>query len=87
MELGKLYEFGGEFIVDVNYRFIDHSESNWWGELFSVDQKQIKDGEGYEIELSDGRRGRCSLRRRINRAVSGVLTVYYYYFRGHGALK
>ena len=88
MDVGKLYKFNDEFIANVNYQFIDKSEASWWGELVpEAYSKLLSDSEGYIIELEDGRRGRCSLKRRVNRAVRGVPPIYYYYFRGGGPLK
>ena len=87
MATGKLYRLdNNEVIVEVEYQFHDDSPSNWWGELVPKEYRRFTDGEGYFIELEDGRRGRCSLRKRVNRAVSGTPPLYYYYFRGMGGL-
>jgi hypothetical protein len=86
MALGKLYE-SDKFIGDVNYRFHDDSEASWWGELILTEYKRVSDGDGYVIELQDGRKGPCFLKKRVNRAVSGPPPLYYYYFRGCGLLK
>ena len=87
MGAGKLYKFNDEFISNVNYQFHDKSEAGWWGELLPADYGRLTDGAGYIIELEDGRRGPCSLQRRVNRAVRGVPPRYYYYFRGVEPLK
>lgn len=87
MDVGKLYTFDDEFIVDVDYKLFDSSETGWWGELVPMEYCRIGDGDGYVLELGDGRRGQCSLKRRINRAVSGVPPLYHYNFRGHGPLE
>ena len=87
MDLGKLYTFDGEFIAEVNYKFHDQSEMSWWGELRLTEYKRVSDGDGYVIELSDGRRGSCSLKKRVNRATTGVPPLYYYQFRGHGRFQ
>ncbi len=89
MAAGKLYKSGGgeEFIANVNYRFHDESATSWWGELVLTEYKRVGDGAGYVIELEDGRRGSCSLRKRVNRAVSGVPPLYRYHFRGRGRLE
>jgi hypothetical protein len=89
MAAGKLYKSGsgGEFIANVNYRFHDESETRWWGELMLTEYKRVGDGAGYVIELEDGRRGNCSLRKRVNRAVSGVPPLYRYHFKGRGRLE
>jgi len=78
---GKLYSSrDNKFIVDVNYKLYDESESSWRGELVPMEYKPISDGEGYVIEFQNGTRGRCSLKKKVNRAVSGVPPLYYYYF-------
>ncbi len=87
MDVGKLYTFDDEFIVDVNYKFLDSSETGWWGEFVPMEYCRIGDGDGYVLKLNDGRRGQCSLKRRINRAVSGVPPLYHYNFRGRGPLE
>jgi len=85
---GKLYKSrGGEFIANVDYQFHDDSKTNWWGELVLTEYRAISDGNNYAIELQDGRRGRCSLRKRVNRAVTGLPPRYHFHFRGHGLLK
>jgi len=85
--IGKLYKSNSEFIVDVNYHFYDESQAGWWGELVPTEYKRLGEGEGYVLEFEDGRKGRCSLKKRINRAVNGTPSLYYYYFRGQGELK
>ena len=88
MSAGKLYRARDEkFIVDVDYQFHEKSEASWWGELVPKEYRLISDGDGYMIELQDGRRGSCSLIKRVNRAVSEVPPLYWYYFRGHGPLE
>ena len=89
MAVGKLYKSGSgeELIGNVNYRFHDESETSWWGELVLTEYKRVGDGAGYIIELEDGRRGNCSLRKRVNRAVSGVPPLYRYHFKGRGRLE
>lgn len=89
MAAGKLYKMGSgeEFIANVNYQFHDESRTSWWGELMLTEYKRVGDGAGYVIELEDGRRGNCSLRKRVNRAVSGVPPLYRYHFKGRGRLE
>ncbi|MBE9477894.1 MAG: hypothetical protein IMY81_01470 [Chloroflexi bacterium] len=88
MDIGKLYRLGGdEFIVKVDYRFHDESPVSWWGELVPKEYRRLSDGDGYIIELEDGRKGRCSLRKRVNRAVSGIPPLYHYQFKGRGQLE
>ena len=88
MATGKLYKSGsGEFVANVDYRFYDKSEMGWWGELVLTEYKRPDESAPYVIELEDGRRGKCSLRKRVNRAVSGVPPLYRYQFRGRGRLE
>ena len=88
MSIGKLYRFrGGEFLATVNYRLLGESPTNWWGELTLTEYMRVKDGDGYMIELEDMRKGKCSLKKKVNKAVSGVPPLYYYHFRGSGPLK
>ena len=85
---GKLYRhWDGKFLAEVNYKFYDESETNWWGDLTFTEYLRIRDGEGYMLELQDGRKGKCSLKKRVNRAVIGVAPLFYYRFRGSGQLK
>jgi len=82
LEAGKIYGSGGkEFIVNVDYKLYDKSESSRRGELVPTEYKAIADGDGYIMEFQDGTRGRCTLKKRVNKAVRGVPPLYYYYFR------
>ena len=88
MALGKLYNgLSGEPVVGVDYRLFDESENNWWGELSLTDYMRLADGNGYVLELADGRRGRCALTRIINKAISGLLPLHRFRFRGSGSLN
>jgi len=84
---GKLCNSSGKFIVNVDYQFHDKSEVGWWGELLLTEYKRLNDDDRYVIELQDGRKGQCSLRKRVNRATSGVPPLYRYQFRGRGPLE
>ncbi len=88
MTIGRLYRHSDdEFVAEVNYQFQDESPRGWWGELTLTDFKRIKDNDIYIIELADLRRGRCRLRKRVNRAVSGVPPRYVYQFTGTSTLE
>jgi len=89
MAVGKLYKLGSgeEFIANVSYHLLDESRSTWWGELVLTEYQRINDGAGYLIELEDGRKGSCTLRKRVNRAVSGIPPLYRYHFKGSGRLE
>jgi hypothetical protein len=81
---GRLYHYTDEeFIVEVNYQFQHESEQRWWGELTLVDYVRLKDGSGYMLELEDGRRSKCTLKKRVNRAVTSLPPRYVYHFSGN----
>ena len=83
MAIGKLYQsLNDEFIAEVNYQFQHEEPQRWWGELILVDYVRVKDGSGYVIELEDGRKSRCSLKKRVNRAVTSLPPRYVYHFSG-----
>jgi len=88
VNIGKLYRLSdNQFVAEVNYQFQDVSATSWWGELTLTDYLRIDTGEGYIIELEDARKGKCRLRKRVNRAVSGVPPRYVYQFTGTSALE
>ncbi len=88
MAIGKLYNsHDGQFLAGVEYRFYDESPQNWWGELTLTEYRRLKDGDGFVIELADGRQGRCFLKKRVNKAVQGLLPLYCYHFKGNEELK
>ena len=90
---GNLYETNSEKLVSkVSYKIqeelsIEGNLEKWGGELTLTDSVNIHDGDKYMIELEDKRRGRCSLKRRVNRAVVLVPPRYIYLIRGTGALQ
>jgi hypothetical protein len=82
---GKLHFPGGrEEAVGIQYRFYVESPAGWRGEFTPQDHRRFIDGEGYVIELEDGRRGECYIRKMVNRVIPTVPPVYSYYFRGSG---
>ena len=88
MSIGKLYKSNDEqFVIEVDYQLQNESPTNWWGELVFIDYARISDGSGYIIELEDKRKGNCHLKKRVNRAVSGVPPRYVYHFAGTGPLE
>jgi hypothetical protein len=85
MALGKLYDaHNADPLVGVDYRLFDETDNNWWGELTLTDYKRLADGNGYILELVDGRKGRCALTRKVNKAISGLLPLHCFRFRGNG---
>ncbi|MCJ7606187.1 MAG: hypothetical protein MUO19_09195 [Dehalococcoidales bacterium] len=88
MVTGKLYQSRDEELIGgVNYQFQHESESRWWGELTLIDYVRVKDGAGYILELEDGRRCRCVLKKRVNRAVTSLPPRYVYHFSGNGVFE
>lgn len=88
MSAGKLYRLSdNQLVAEVNYQFQDESATSWWGELTLNDYVRINENDGYVIELEDMRKGHCRLRKRVNRAVSGVPPRYIYRFTGISALE
>jgi hypothetical protein len=84
---GKLYHpYDNQFIANVTYQLQHNEDNHWWGELTLVEYKQIKDG-SYTIELENGKRNHCALKKRINRAVSSLPPRYVYHFNGNGEFK
>ena len=87
MAIGRLFSYDEEFNVEIDYRLYNNSEQGWWGELTLTEYRRLKDGDGYLIMLDNGRKGRCLLRKRVNKAVHGLLPLYCYHFRGNGPLE
>jgi hypothetical protein len=85
---GRLYHaVNDEFIANVSYQFQHEEDQRWWGELTLIEYRQIKDGGGYTIELEDGRRSRCALKKRVNRAVTSLPPRYVFRFSGSGKFE
>lgn len=88
MAIGKLYKPDSEeFLVNVDYQLQQDSRTSWWGEFVLVEYMRLGDGTGYFIELEDNRKGRCSIKKRVNRAVTGVPPRYIYRFAGTSPLE
>jgi hypothetical protein len=88
MAPGKLYDANSaEALVGVDYRMFDDTDNNWWGELTLTEYKRLADGAGYILELVDVRKGRCALTRKVNKAISGLLPLHCFRFRGNGNLQ
>ncbi len=81
--VGKLYAPGGDQTgVSIKYRFYVASAAGWRGELVLREYRRFIDGDGYIIELEDGRRGKCYIRKMVNRVIAAVPPTFSYYFRG-----
>ena len=90
---GRIYQAYSEGLVArVSYLIQEElteegSPRRWWGELIPIDNVHILDSDRYVLELEDKRQGRCSLRRRINKAVVLVPPRFFYLIIGIGLLK
>jgi hypothetical protein len=85
---GKLYRSSDEkFLTNVSYQFQHESFHSWWGELVLTDYMRLDDGPGYILELEDKRRSKCTLKKRVNRAVQSLPPRYIYRFNGSGAFR
>ena len=88
MAIGRLYScYDKRLLAEVDYQCYDESRQNWWGELTLTEFQRLRDGDGYIIELEDRRKGSCSLRKNVNKAVLGLAPLFCYQFRGNGLLE
>ncbi len=88
MSIGGLYRISDNKLVSkVNYKLHDEAATNWWGELTLIDYMRLNEREEYIIKLEDKRKGKCRLKKRVNRAVSGIPPRYIYHFDGTSPLK
>ena len=87
MSIGKLYPIGDEQrVIGIDYRLIGEDTTKWWGDFVSTVYSHINDKVRYVIELADGRRGTCAIRKQVGRAATGTPTRYRYSFKGVGHL-
>lgn len=85
MSTGRLYRASdGQFLAKVNYQFQHEEIKHWWGELILIDYMRLNDGSGYVLELEDCRKARCTLKKRVNRAVTSLPPRYIFRFSGTG---
>ncbi len=89
MSTGKLYKLDdSELVAGVNYHVFQHrAATHWWGELTLVESVALDEGEMFEIEFEDRRRSKCQLKKRVNRAVSGLPPRYTYHVTGFSAIE
>jgi hypothetical protein len=88
LTIGKLYRLSdGQFITNINYRLL-HNDGigNWWGELTLVDNVSLNEEDRFIIELEDKRKSQCYLKKRVNRAVSGIPPRWTYHFSGNSPI-
>ena len=88
---GKLYIIGSEkFLSDIEYRLYQDpavEPERWWGEFY-IDRSVAVDEEGgYVIELEDGCKGRCYLKKLVNRVFPGIPAKSVYRVNGTSPLE
>jgi len=88
---GKLYRIGSEQLVsDVDYRLYQDSAlepERWWGEFYLDRNIKIDEDDGYIMELEDGGKGRCYVKKLVNKVLSGIPARYVYRVNGASLLK
>jgi hypothetical protein len=85
---GKLYRSSdGQFLANVSYQFQQESPKRWWGELTLIEYVPLDDGSDYVLELEDKRKNQCTLKKRVNVAVTSVPPRYVYRFSGTGRFR
>lgn len=89
---GKLYLVGGseQFISDIDYKLyqeLDAEAERWWGEFYIDRGVKINEVEGYIVELGDGCKGRCFVKKLVNRVLPGIPARNVYRVNGVGSLK
>jgi hypothetical protein len=90
---GKLYLIVGgseQFVSDIDhklYQEVDVEVERWWGECYIDRGVKISEEEGYVVELSDGCRGHCFVKKLVNRVLPGIPARNVYRINGVGPLK
>jgi hypothetical protein len=88
---GKLYLIGSEqFLSDIAYRLYQDlavEVERWWGEFYIDRSVEIDEEGGYVIELEDGCKGRCYLKKLVNRVLPGIPAKSVYRVNGTSPLE
>lgn len=88
---GKLYRIGSEQLVsDVDYRLYQDSAlepARWWGEFYLDRSIKIGEEDGYIMELEDGCKGWCYVKKLVNRVLPGIPARYVYRVNGASPLE
>ena len=88
---GKLYRIGSEQLIsDIDYKLYQDlaiEPKRWWGEFYLDRGVMSSEEGGYIMELGDGCRGRCFVRKLVNRVLPGIPAQYVYRVNGVGLLK
>jgi len=89
VSIGKLYRLIDEqFLAYVDYRLFHHdTTTNWWGELILMDNVRLNEGDRFIIELEGNRKSQCHLKKRVNRAVSGLPPRWIYHVTGSSPIE
>ncbi len=89
MGTGKLYRLNdNQSMADIDYQLYQRRESTEWSsELTLSSSLKISESEIYVIELEDGLKFPCKLRRKVNRAVSGIPPRYTYHATSLGRIE
>ena len=89
--IGKLYRIGEEeAFTSVNYQIREDPSAfsnQWMGEIVLRDAVDIGDSGWFVIELENGSKGRCALKKMVNRATSSMPPRFVYRLTGSGSLK
>jgi len=89
VSIGKLYRLSDDqFVAYVDYRLFYHdAATNWWGELTLMDNVRLNEGDRFIIELEGNRKSQCHLKKRVNRAVSGLPPRWIYHVTGSSPIE
>ncbi len=89
MGTGKLYRLNdNQSMADIDYQLYQRRESTEWSsELTLSSSLKISESEIYVIELEDGLKFLCKLRKKVNRAVSGVPPCFIYHAMSLGQIE
>lgn len=88
---GKIYRQGSEHLVGtIDYKLHEESEEDtgrWWGEFTFTESVKVLESDRYLLELADGRRGWCYIKKLVNKVVRGIPPRYVYHFSGFTKLE
>jgi len=88
---GKLYRADdAQLVSGVKYQIHEEHASevvHWWGEFTFTGNVNAQDNTQYIIELEDGRKGKCHIKKLVNRVARGVPPRYLHHFTGTSPLE
>jgi hypothetical protein len=88
---GKLYLIGSkQFISEIDYKLyqeLDTEPKRWWGEFYLDRSMKISEGKEYIMELEDGGKAQCYVRKLVNRVLPGIPARCVYRVNGMDLLK